>query len=190
MKNTLIVNLVGGPSSGKSTLRAGIFSDLKFLGIDCEEVTEYAKDLTWAKRKFDILNQIHVFGEQHHRIWKLNRQVDVVITDSSLLLTPIYDVNKGETLKKLTLEEFHMMRNYVVYVKRNKPYNPNGRSQTETEAKEIDLNIFNFLMDNHISFETADGTPDGKAHVVRKILLMLGKVQKVTRKQIVNAIEP
>ena len=40
MKNTLIVNLFGGPGTGKSTLMARIFSELKVQGYDCEMVTE------------------------------------------------------------------------------------------------------------------------------------------------------
>lgn len=48
-KNTLIVNLVAGPGTGKSTTMAGVFYKLKSLGIDCEMVTEFAKELVWEK---------------------------------------------------------------------------------------------------------------------------------------------
>lgn len=47
MKNTLIVNLYGGPGTGKSTGAAYIFSKLKMDGIDAEYVTEFAKDKVW-----------------------------------------------------------------------------------------------------------------------------------------------
>ena len=36
MKDTLIVNLYGGPGSGKSTGAAYIFSMLKMVGVDAE----------------------------------------------------------------------------------------------------------------------------------------------------------
>ena len=49
MKNTLVVNLFGGPGCGKSTLMAGIFHQLKLKGYDCEMVTEFMKDLVWEK---------------------------------------------------------------------------------------------------------------------------------------------
>lgn len=46
MKNTLVVNLLGGPGCGKSTGAAYIFSQLKMRNIDAELVTEFAKDKT------------------------------------------------------------------------------------------------------------------------------------------------
>lgn len=108
---TLIVNLIGGPGSGKSSLRAGVFYDLKFRGIDCEEAPEVAKDMVWSKQFFTLGNQIKVFGEQHDRIFRLLGQVEVVITDSPLILTPIYDTRESDTLRKLAMEEFNSMWN-------------------------------------------------------------------------------
>jgi protein-disulfide isomerase len=49
MKKTIFVNLFGGPGTGKSTLCAGIFSQLKIKGIDCEMALEYVKDLVWEE---------------------------------------------------------------------------------------------------------------------------------------------
>ena len=43
-KDTLIINLIGGPGSGKSTTAAGLFYKLKQMGIDCEMALEFAKD--------------------------------------------------------------------------------------------------------------------------------------------------
>ena len=40
----LVVNLTGAPGAGKSTGAAYVFSQLKMRGINCELVTEYAKD--------------------------------------------------------------------------------------------------------------------------------------------------
>ena len=172
---TLVVNLLGGPGCGKSSVRAGVFHDLKFSGIECEEAAEYAKDLTWAKNQFTLQNQIHVFGEQHNRIFRLLNQVEVIITDSSLLLTPIYDKRTNDTLRRLALEEYNSMWNYTVLLIREKPYNPNGRNQDENGAKEIDIKIADFLLDNKIPFETASGSPSGKDKIVRKVMMLLNK---------------
>lgn len=43
----LVINLFGGPSTGKSTTAAEIFVYLKKKKINCEYITEYAKDKTW-----------------------------------------------------------------------------------------------------------------------------------------------
>ena len=45
-------------------------------------MTEFAKDLTWENRQNTLENQLYVFAEQHHRVNRLKKQVDVVITDS------------------------------------------------------------------------------------------------------------
>ncbi len=45
--DTLVVNLLGGPGSGKSTTAADVFARLKWQDINCELVTEFAKDLVW-----------------------------------------------------------------------------------------------------------------------------------------------
>lgn len=45
MNKTIVINLLGAPGAGKSTLAALIFSKLKMKNIACEIVTEFAKDL-------------------------------------------------------------------------------------------------------------------------------------------------
>ena len=44
MTKTLIINLIGGPCSGKSTIASGLFYNLKKLGYNCELALEFAKD--------------------------------------------------------------------------------------------------------------------------------------------------
>ena len=46
-KKPICICLYASPSSGKSTMAANVFSKLKMLGINCELVTEFAKDLVW-----------------------------------------------------------------------------------------------------------------------------------------------
>ena len=190
-KSTLVVNLIGGPGCGKSTVSAGVFFDLKMKGLDCELATEYAKDLTWSKGNFSLGNQVHVFGEQHHRIWRLLNQVEVVVTDSPLLLTPIYNPDtRDHLIDQLALSEFGKMWNYVVFLKRCKSYNPNGRNQTELEAIEIDRKILDFLEVNKIPYETTTGNLDGKNYIVGKVLLLLGKFSSPTKKEMSRKLEP
>ena len=172
-KETLVVNLFGGPSSGKSTTAAGIFFDLKTRGVNTEIAPEFCKDLTWEDRHQTIKDQIYVFGKQFHRIFRLLGKVDVIITDSPLLLTPVYDIEKRESLKKLAFEEHKKLWTYNVLIKRKKSYNPSGRSQTETEAKELDTRILDMLFEANECFETVDGDTEGKDLIVKKILMLL-----------------
>jgi len=54
----LLVNLFAGPGTGKSTTMAGLFSELKFMGVNCEQAPEFAKEKVW-EGSLDILQQSH-----------------------------------------------------------------------------------------------------------------------------------
>lgn len=152
MKNTLFINLFGGPGVGKSTLCALIFSDLKMRGIDCEMALEYAKDVVWEENYKKLSNQIYIFGKQHNRIYRLNGKVDVVITDSPLLNSIIYDSTNNQDLKSLVLSEFKKLNTLNFYVDRTFEYIQNGRVQDYEGALEKDRSYKQLLDENGISY--------------------------------------
>lgn len=172
--NTLIVNLLAGPGAGKSTFAAALFAELKFYGTDVELAPEYAKDLVWEKRHKTFEDQIYMFGKQYHRINRLIGQVEVIVTDSPILLTPIYDGLKRKTLEKLVLEEFNKNRNYNIFLNRKKKYVEKGRNETEEQAKEVDKRIKKFLNDNDISYQELDGTKEHVKHAARVVFEKIG----------------
>jgi hypothetical protein len=143
------------------------------MGIECEYVNEYAKMLVWEKRNYTLDNQIYIFGKQHHRIFRLLGQVNVIITDSPILLSPIYDKEKRLTLEQLVVEEHNKMWNYNVFLKRKKLYISRGRLQNEEEAQEIDRDVLNVLDINNQPYDVFEASPDGKASIVKNILLLL-----------------
>lgn len=146
-----VINLFGGPGSGKSTTATGVFSKLKQAGINAEYVSEYAKDKVWDRHEAIFDNQLYVFAKQHHRIFRLKGQVDVVITDSPLFLSLFYNRDKdsmGKALDELIREAHFSFKNYNIYLNRFKEYNPKGRMQTEDEAKEIDRKL-KIMLDKH-----------------------------------------
>jgi len=174
-QKTIVVNLMAGPGAGKSTMAAALFAQLKWKGIDCELAAEYAKDLVWEKRDKTFENQVYIFGKQHNRIFRLLGQVEVVITDSPLLLTPIYDGHKRETLKKLVFEEVNRCNNLNIFVVRRKDYNPNGRVHTKSQADVIDETVKNFLKENKMPFVEVEGTPGGVLYISTLVEEMLLK---------------
>lgn len=155
---TLIVNLFAGPGSGKSTTRAGVFHNLKLDGYDVEEVPEYAKILTWERRFMALSCQPHIFGEQLFALRRLEGQVEAIITDSPILLGLVY-TKAGEHpgLNELTLHEFNKTKNLNIFIKRVKPFNPNGRNQTEEEARAIDEAILETLAKHNIPYRSVNG---------------------------------
>jgi len=148
----LVVNFYGGTGSGKSTMAARVFSELKEKGINAELVTEYAKDLTWAESTKTLGNQIYVFGKQHNRLWRLKDSVDVVVTDATLLHSLIYGEEEG-TFAELVMEETDKFNNLDIFLQRVKSYNPKGRSQTEDEAKALDRRIHEVIQRAGYSFD-------------------------------------
>lgn len=143
----IVVNLYGGPGIGKSTMAAGLFSVLKLRGINCELVTEYAKDKVWEESFGVLANQVYVLGKQYHRMAAPARSVDVIVTDSPLLLGIIYGRKSGESRAffELVRDLHSRFHNKNVLLLRSKNYEETGRMQTRDEAIEIDQEIMDLL---------------------------------------------
>ena len=154
MKKPLVINLFGAPGSGKSTGAAYIFSQLKMRGVNCELITEYAKDKTWEGNHVALDCQEYIFGKQSFRMKRCRDKVDVIITDSPLPLGIFYNANPvlDENYENTVMNVFNTYdnRNYVLC--RDKPYNPIGRNQTQAESDEIGDRIQFFLEDRNIDF--------------------------------------
>lgn len=172
MKNTLIVNLYAGPGAGKSTGAAYIFAKLKMAGIDCEYVSEYAKDRVWQDDMFPLMYcQMYVTGKQSLKIARLIGKVDVIVTDSPIALGAMY--TDEQPYKDACIYESKKYAQYTrtlnVFVKRHKVYNPNGRNQTEEQALAIDEQIRQMLKENCIDYTDVDGTEEGYNSIVDAI---------------------
>ena len=152
----IVINLFAGPGSGKSTTCAGIFAKLKLAGINCEMALEYAKDKVWESSYEVLDDQIYVFGKQLHRIFRLKDKVEVVITDSPLLLSILYDKTENPYLRDLVLDQFEKFDNRNYFIHRDTDYNPKGRLQTESEAKEIDKVLINLLNRFEVDYKMVD----------------------------------
>jgi len=161
MKKTLVINLFGGPGVGKSTLCASVFAKLKIMGIDCEMATEYAKDMVWEESYKKLENQIYIFGKQHARVHRLLGKVDVVITDSPLLNSIVYDKTDNFALRKLVISEFWKLNTLNFYIGRKLNYEENGRVQTLKQAIDVDNAYLKLIKENDITyFEIEPGDID------------------------------
>ncbi len=141
-----VINLYGGPGTGKSTTAAGLFYQMKSRGYKVELVSEYAKDLTYDKRHNILKNQEYVFAKQLAKLRRLKGHVDYVITDSPLLmqLNYISDDYDLPILKQLIVDAHDLFDNVEIFLERNLEhhgYQEYGRNQTVQEAMYIDSNI-------------------------------------------------
>ena len=180
---TIIINFFGPPSSGKSTQAAGLFYKLKMLGINCELITEYAKDATWEKNFTALENQLFTTANQVYRQERVEGKVDVIITDSPIILGLFYwnptNKSKYDYFKKFLLEMFFEKNTINVYVRRKHAYSNIGRNQTENEATIIGDKILNFLDENKIQYLTIDGTPGGLEEVYESVKIKLNKMKQI-----------
>lgn len=153
MKQTLVINLIGGPGSGKSTCASGIFYQLKKLGVNCELALEFAKDKVWEESLKILDDQLYVFGKQYHRLFRLNGKVDVIITDSPLLVSILYNKTPSEYFDKLVVEQYHTFNNLLFFIDRAETYQTEGRLQTKDESMELDYIMKHILLTNDIEYD-------------------------------------
>ena len=176
-KMTICCNLFGSPGSGKSTMAALVFSRLKMLNINCELVTEFAKDKVWENNNTALANQLYVFAKQYYRVDRCADKVDVIITDSPLALSPMYnkDPDIHEPLKQLALKIANKYNNLNYFIRRIKKYNPVGRLQTEAESDEIAVKLRDAMDANGIKYTAIDGDLMSADIIVNDIMRLLGK---------------
>ena len=170
-----VVNLFGVPSAGKSTGAAFIFSQLKLLGINTELVTEFAKDKVWEENKEVFNNQAYIFGKQYFRMSRCADKVDVIITDSPLLLSAFYNKSEilGEDFNNLVAKIFKSYNSLNYLLERDKPYNPKGRLQTEEESNALATPMKNLLSKYNIEYKTKKGSLKGYSEIVDDIVAIL-----------------
>lgn len=173
----LIVNLYGAPGAGKSTGAAYIFSQLKMRGINAELVTEFAKDKVWEESKAVFQNQAYIFGKQYFRISRVNGKVDVVVTDSPVLLSSFYasDPVLGVEFDRLVTKVSKSFDSINAFINRAKPYNGAGRFQTEAESDELAHKLRIFLAIHNIDFQYYNGDKEGYDMLVDQIIKRLSE---------------
>lgn len=154
MNKRLIINLFGGPCSGKSTCAAYVFHKLKTMNINAETIFEFTKDLTYSTNIAPPYNQAFVFGNQLQKIEQYLKHIDVLIVDSPLLLSIIYNNTTylNEHFNLVVLEAFKSFNNLNYLLDNDFSYSQSGRYQNETEAKHIHSEIANMLNNNDINY--------------------------------------
>ena len=152
MKDTIVVNLIGGPGSGKSTCASGIFYKLKQSGVNCELALEFAKDKVWEDSIKVLDDQLYIFGKQYHKLFRLKDKVDVIITDSPLLVSILYNKTPSKYFNDLVVEQYNTFNNMLFFINRPDAYQTEGRLQTANDAKTIDDETKCMLKDNNIPY--------------------------------------
>ena len=176
MKDTLYVNLYSGPGGGKSTIACDVFAQLKWLKYDCELVREYAKNKVWEESYTVLDDQLYVSAKQQHEMKILNGKVDIVITDSPLLLGLIYNKDEPPEFYNMIIAYYKRYHNLDIFLKRVKDYNQNGRIQTEEESKEIDKKLYEIFKKYCQTHGSVSASKEGVDDIINLII----KIKKGT----------
>ena len=138
-KQTLVINLIAGPCSGKSTIAAELFARLKKMGIHCELVTEYIKERIYEENKTMPVNQIAIFGMEHYAISNKIGKVDVIVHDGSFINNIIYKNEDNKEFDALIVSEYNKFDNLDFFIKRgNIEFEDYGRIHNLKQSKELD----------------------------------------------------
>lgn len=171
-----MINLFGAPCAGKSVGAAYVFAQLKMKGINCELITECAKDKIWENNSIALNCQEYIFGEQSFRLKRCVDKVDILITDSPLLLSIIFNSDRilGDSFNYTVLNVFNSYNNLNYLICRTHPYSTIGRSQTMEEADALGDKIEEFLIKYNIPYIHGVGDKVFYDYIVSDVLNKIG----------------
>lgn len=177
-RRTKVINMFGGSGIGKSTTAAGLYHALKLDEVNVELVREYVKGWAWAGTKVNTYDQVYIFGKQARSEYMLYGKVDFIVTDSPILLSPIYDrfyngddaMVEESALKFIKKAQKNGVEHINFLLERQKAFNPEGRYETEEQAKAVDVYVKNFLDSNNVPYHTLVCSDEERIKTIMDIL--------------------
>lgn len=177
---TTIINLWGGPGSGKSTTAAAVFAAMKMAGHSAELVTEYVKMWAWRGERIGAFDDVYITAKQLRRESSLYGRVEYIVTDSPLSLGQLYErlykpdqSTMADLCASLRARQAAAgLRVVDVFIRRMKPYVAAGRWEDESAARKIDAFAKELLVEiaeADGSFRVVDGTPGAAAEICQLV---------------------
>lgn len=150
-----IINMFGGPGSGKSTTAAGLFHEMKKRHFKVELIPEWIKgEGVWENRHALFGDQDYIFAHQHRTQRRLiGHDIEYAITDSPILLSLFYmPPDFPQSFRPFVRDVFNSYDNLNIFIDRNPelPYTQAGRNEDLEQAITVDKNIRTYFDDQGI----------------------------------------
>lgn len=170
---TVLINMLGCPSSGKTSLSAKLFAQLKAMDLNAEYTSEYVKGWAWEGKKVGPFDQFYIFGKETHNQSRLFDKVDFIISDSPVMLTAFYHYyyNGNTALNEVchnfyTLAEQAGVKVINFFLPRKKKYITKGRYQTEVQADQVARDLMDWLDTEKYPYEVLECPDKERINVV------------------------
>lgn len=160
MIKTTVICLLGGSGIGKSTTAAKLYGQMKDNRESVELVRESVKEWLWAGKRVGNFGQSIIYGQQLERECLLYGKVEYIVTDSPLILCPIYQMHyhKHDSIKHAVFKDLEVankvegVTHLNFLLSRHKSFDPVGRYETEKVAKKIDGKVRSFMEYHNVPF--------------------------------------
>lgn len=177
-----VVNIFGGPDAGKTTNMLLVAGWLKRQQVKVEFSDEWIKSKVYEKSPYPFKDQIYTFAKQRKKLMERldEKRLNVVITDSPLLLSAVYLGKPDTLLEELIVREFNSTNNINIYLERpeERSYDPVGRLQDEKGAKEIDATIKQYLNEKQIPYYMISSEEGSEEIIYELIMKYITKTQE------------
>lgn len=177
----IIINIVGAPSAGKSTLASELFVYFKKQHKNTEYINEYVKNLVWQNKIEKINDQFYIARNQYKIMKSVYSNIGeegIIICDSPLVLSAFYNQYNPKNMSNIEKTSDFIFEknkefqedNMYLFLKRDTsiPYSNIGRIHDLNQSIEIENQLEKFMNDNNIKYHTFR-TGDSIETVVKKL---------------------
>jgi thymidylate kinase len=148
---TKYIQLLGSPSTGKSTIAHALYSFLSLKGHHIEYIPEYTKELVYSNSLVST-PQLTITNTQYNNLIALNNQVDIVITDTHILngiiYSHFYNLPNLKEIESTCINHLSNLNTITVYVTNNPSsiYQTEGRVQSKEDIPTINSIINTYIL--------------------------------------------
>lgn len=175
-----LVNIIGPPGVGKSTISALLFAYMKMRGFVVEYVQEYVKKLVWTRDFDSINNQYYLSKKTFETLDQIvsSGSIQYCISDGPLLHGLVYNLqnvnntSNVEKTERFILDCVSKFNNINIYLERvpGRLYEIAGRIHTEKESYEVGNLLKALLEKNGIKYVSFSADPSNIDKIIDYII--------------------